>query len=66
MEGWHGWTTAHVINGLIKHMEYHQSTKFKCDQNDDIITHLKEAHKATERRVDERKARGVLYNTEKA
>jgi hypothetical protein len=63
--GWHGWTTAHVIKGLISHMDYHQSTKFKCDQNDEIIAHLKEAHKATERRVDERKARGVLYNTEK-
>lgn len=65
VEGWHGWTTAHVIRALIVHMEYHQSTKFACAQNEEILEHLRDAHKATERRRDDRQARGVLYNTEK-
>jgi hypothetical protein len=65
VEGWHGWTTAHVIRALITHMEYHQTTKFACDQNDEILEHLRDALKATERRRDDRQARGVLYDTEK-
>ena len=65
VEAWHGWTTAKVIEALIKHMEYHQSTPFACEQNEEILGHLRAAHKATERRRDERKDRGVLYDTEK-
>ena len=63
--GWHGWTTAKVIEALIKHLDYHQSTPFACEQNEEILGHLRAAHKATERRRDERKDRGVLYDTEK-
>jgi hypothetical protein len=65
VEGWHGWTTAHVIAALIKHMEYHQSTPFACDQNEEILEGLHAAHKATEKRRDERKDRGVLYDSAK-
>jgi len=62
VEGWHGWTTAHVIMGLIEHMEYHQSTPFACEQNEEILFHLMAAHEATKKRAAERKERGVLYN----
>jgi hypothetical protein len=59
---WHGWTTAHVIAALIKHMEYHQSTPFACEQNEEILAHLRAAHDATKKRAAERKGRGVLYD----
>jgi hypothetical protein len=62
-KGWHGWTTAKVIEALVKHMEYHQSTPFACEQNEEILEHLQAAHKATEKRRDERKERGVLYDS---
>lgn len=70
VDGWHGWTTAHVITGLIKHMEYFQSTQFGKDpnarsQNEKILEGLRAAHAATVERVDDRKDRGVLYDTEK-
>ena len=65
VEGWHGWTTAHVISGLLLHMRYHQSTKFACDQNVEVIEHLEAARQATHKRADDRKSRGVLYNSEK-
>ena len=61
-DGWHGWTTAHVIAALIKHMEYHQSTPFACKGNEEILAHLQAAHHATRKRVAERKERGVLYD----
>lgn len=61
-ERWHGWTTAKVIEALIKHMEYFESTDFKCDENKEILEHLRAAHKATEKRRDEREDRGVLYD----
>ena len=62
--GWHGWTTAHVIAGLIKHMEYHQSTPFACLQNGEVLFHLRAALEATKARASERKGRGVLYDHE--
>jgi hypothetical protein len=70
LKGWHGWTTAHVIRALIKHMEYFQSTPFGKDpnaraQNELILKHLNAALDATKARVDDRKERGVLYDTEK-
>lgn len=65
VEGWHGWTTAHVITALIKHMEYHQSTPFACEENERILGHLKAAHAVTEERANERKSRGVLYDSAK-
>jgi hypothetical protein len=70
VEGWHGWTTAHVITGLIKHMEYFQTTPFGKDpnaraQNEKILEGLHAALDATKKRVDDRKERGVLYDTEK-
>ena len=61
-KAWHGWTTAKVIEALIAHMDYHQGTPFACEQNEEILGHLKAAHKATEKRRDERKGRGVLYD----
>jgi hypothetical protein len=65
VQAWHGWTTAKVIEALIKHMDFHQSTPFACEQNEEILGHLQAAHKATEKRRDERKDRGVLYDSEK-
>jgi hypothetical protein len=62
VEGWHGWTTAHVITGLIKHMEYHQSTPLYCEENEEILFHLRAAYEATQKRATERKGRGVLYD----
>jgi len=65
VDGWHGWTTAHAISALIKHMEHHQGTPFACEENKRILFHLKAAHAVTEERANERKDRGVLYDTEK-
>lgn len=60
--GWHGWTTGKVIEALIKHMEYHQTTIFSCPENEEILAHLQAALRATEVRVELRKERGVLYD----
>ena len=60
--GWHGWTTGHVILGLINHMEYHQGTPFACEENEEILAHLRAAHAATKKRVSERTKRGVQYD----
>ena len=70
VEGWHGWTTAHVLRALIAHMEYFQTTPFGKDpnaraQNERILEGLHMALDATKARVDDRKERGVLYDTEK-
>lgn len=64
-EGWHGWTTAHVLAALIKHMEFHQSTPFACDENQVVLDSLRAAHRATKIRADRRKERGVLYDWRK-
>jgi len=64
-EGWHGWTTAHVLAALIKHMEFHQGSAFACDENQIVLDSLRSAHKATKIRADRRKERGVLYNWRK-
>jgi len=64
-EGWHGWTTAHVLAALVKHMEFHQSTAFACDENQVVLDSLRAAHRATVIRADRRKERGVLYDWRK-
>lgn len=64
-EGWHGWTTATVLQALIEHMEYHQSTAFACLENGIVLMNLRAAHEATKIRAERRKERGVLYNWKK-
>lgn len=63
--GWHGWTTAKVLAALIAHMEYHQRTAFRCDENQVVLRCLQAAHRAQKIRSDRREERGVRYDWRK-
>jgi len=65
VEGWHGWTTEKVLEALIEHLEYHQSTDFACEENNAMLLSVRAAHQASRIRVARRKERGVLYDHKK-
>lgn len=48
-----------IINAIIDRINYYQSTKFYCADNQEIIHHLTQAQEVVQRRQQAREARGV-------
>jgi hypothetical protein len=56
---WNGCFMVTLLESAQRRLEYYQETKFKCDDNEEALGHIKSAIKVLNRRQVERFCRGV-------
>ena len=55
----HGAFVEDVLLGVINRMEFYQGSKFACDENEEALRHLRDAHTSMMNRREDRVDRGV-------
>ena len=55
----HGAFVEDVLLGVINRMEFYQGSKFACEENEEALRHLRDAHTSMMNRREDRVDRGV-------